>query len=111
MYSPVLFVYSGTKDEIKKDLPEYFNKLKEKRCFNEKLLSKWLLGIEFSASDVTNETYTYYFLGEPVELPKRIVKKTDGSPSVLNLNTTISRNLLKDMYSFYKALYEEGETL
>ena len=111
MYSPVLFVYSGTKDEIKKDLPEYFNKLKEKRCFNEKLLSKWLLGIEFSASDVTNETYTYYFLGEPVELPKRIVKKTEEYKGILNLNKELPRNLLRDMDLFYKALYEEGQSL
>ena len=60
---------------------------------------------------VGNETYTYYFLGEPVELPKRIVKKTEEYKGILNLNTIISPNLLKDMALFYKALYEEGETL
>ena len=60
---------------------------------------------------VGNETYTYYFLGEPVELPKRIVKKTEEYKGILNLNTIISPNLLEDMDLFYKALYEEGETL
>ena len=60
---------------------------------------------------VGNETYTYYFLGEPVELPKRIVKKTEEYKGILNLNTIISPNLLKDMDLFYKALYEEGQSL
>lgn len=111
MYSPALFVYSGTKDEIKKDLPEYFNKLKGKKCFNERLLTKWLLGIEFPATDVIKEAYTYYFFGDPIELPKRILKNAEDHKGILNLNKEIPPNLLKDMKLFYKALYEESSTL
>ena len=60
---------------------------------------------------VGNETYTYYFLGEPVELPKRIVKKTEEYKGILNLNKELPRNLLRDMDLFYNALYEEGQSL
>lgn len=96
-YAPVLLILENSTVE---DVVKLFIQEREKlqKVFGDLLVSKWESGVKFLA-DNPKDVSTYYFLGEPIALKSPIVKKTPPS-GPLNLNSVLSRNLIKSMSDF-----------
>ena len=96
-YAPVLLILENNTVE---DVVKLFIQEREKlqKVFGDSLVSKWESGLRF-LNDNPKEVSTYYFLGEPIALKSPIVKKTPPS-GPLNLNSVLSRNLIKSMSDF-----------
>ena len=96
-YSPVLLILENiTGDKAVQIFAVAREKLQ--KVFGDLLVSKWESGVKFLA-DNPKDVSTYYFLGEPMALKSPIVKKTPPS-GPLNLNSVLSRNLIKSMADF-----------
>ena len=96
-YSPVLLILENiTVEDVVKLFIQEHKKLQ--KVFGDLLVSKWESGVKFLA-DNPKDVSTYYFLGEPIALKRPIVKRTPPS-GPLNLNSVLSRNLIKSMADF-----------
>ena len=96
-YSPVLLILENITVE---DVVKIFIQEREKlqKVFGDSLVSKWESGVKF-LTDNPKAVSTYYFLGEPIALKRPMVKRTPPS-GPLNLNSVLSRNLIKSMADF-----------
>ena len=91
-YAPILKIYSGQPSAVQKYISQHKNEFEIQ--FGSQLVHKWESGLQI-ADDSSEQTY--YFLGEPIDIPNPILKETSG---ILRLSPQLPGNMLKPMSDF-----------
>ena len=91
-YAPILTRYSGQPSAVQKYISQHKSEFEIQ--FGSQLVHKWESGLQI-ADDSSEQTY--YFLGEPIDIPNPILKETSG---ILRLSPQLPGNMLKPMSDF-----------